>query len=242
MHTNGHIIEVSGQQVLVVRKRIKNLHLGVYPPDGWIRVAVPEILDDEAVRLAVISKLAWIKSRQKSFQAQARQSARDVVTGESHYFLGRRYLLNVIHTDKKPSIFLKNQKIMCLCVPDGATTQRREQILTSWYREEMKKLIPDIIKKWELKTSINVTSYGIKRMKTKWGSCNISDKRIWLNLELIKKHVNCIEYVVVHELVHLLERMHNDRFVFHMDRFMPQWRTFKNDLNCSHLSHEKWEH
>ena len=242
MNTNKSTITVNELPVKVVRKKIKNLHLAVYPPNGWVRIAVPEIIDDEAVRLAVMSKFGWIKRQIKSFEDQPRQSARELITGESHYYLGRRYLLDIVHTEKRPFIEILNKKTLVLNINENTGLEEREKLLTDWYRKEMKRILPGIIRKWEIKSDLQVNSYGIKRMKTKWGSCNPRHKRIWLNLELIKKPINCLEYIVVHEIVHFLERTHNDNFVAHMDRIMPQWRTFRDDLNRSPLAHENWEY
>ena len=228
--------------VKVIRKKIKNLHLAVCPPNGWVRVAVPEMIDDEAVRLAVISKFGWIKRQIQSFQDQPRQSAREFITGESHYYLGRRYLLDTAHTEKRPFIEIRTKKTLVLNINKDTELEDREKLLTDWYRKEMKRILPGIVRKWEIKSGLQVDSFGIKRMKTKWGSCNPSYKRIWLNLELIKKPVNCLEYIVVHEMVHFLERTHNDKFISHMDRIMPQWRTFRDNLNRSPLAHENWEY
>ena len=228
--------------VKVIRKKIKNLHLAVYPPNGWVRVAVPEMIDDEAVRLAIISKFGWIKRQIQSFQDQPRQSAREFITGESHYYLGRRYLLDTVHTEKRPFIEIRTKKTLVLNINKDTELEDREKLLTDWYRKEMKRILPGIVRKWEIKSGLQVNSFGIKRMKTKWGSCNPSYKRIWLNLELIKKPVNCLEYIVVHEMVHFLERTHNDKFISHMDRVMPQWRTFRDNLNRSPLAHENWEY
>lgn len=233
-------ITVNELPVKVVRKKIKNLHLAVYPPNGWVRIAVPEIIDDEAVRLAVLSKLGWIKRQIKSFEEQPRQSARELTHRESHYYLGCRYLLDIFHTEKRPFIEIRNKKTLVLNINEDTGLEERAKLLNDWYRKEMKKILPDIIRKWEIKSGLKVESFGIKRMKTKWGSCNPAHKRIWLNLELIKKPINCLEYIVVHEMVHFLERTHNDNFFAHMDRIMPQWRTFKNDLNRSPLAHENW--
>ena len=242
MNTNESIITVNDLPVKVIRKKIKNLHLAVYPPDGWVRIAVPDIIDDEAVRLAVMSKLGWIKRQQKSFEDQPRQSARELITGESHYYLGKRYLLDVCRSDDRPSVELKNKKTLVLNINEQNGLEQRERLLVNWYRREMKRLLPRIIQKWEIKSGLKVGAYGIKRMKTKWGSCNPNQKRIWLNLELIKKPINCLEYIVVHEMVHFLERTHNDKFTGHMDQIMPQWRTLRDDLNRSPLAHENWEY
>ena len=242
MNIDESTIIVNEIPVTVVRKKIKNLHLAVYPPDGWVRIAVPEIIDDEAVRLAVISKFSWIKRQIKSFQDQSRQSVRELVTRESHYYLGRRYLLDITPTKKRPFVEIRNKKTLVLNINEDAGREEREKLLTDWYRKEMKKILPDIIRKWEIKSGLQVGSFGIKRMKTKWGSCNPAHKRIWLNLELIKKPTNCLEYIVVHEMVHFLERTHNDNFVDHMDRIMPQWRTFRDELNSLPLAHENWQY
>ena len=198
--------------------------------------------DDEAVRLAVISKFGWIKRQIKSFEDQPRQSARDLITGESHYYLGRRYLLDIAETEKRPFIEIRNKKTLVLNINRDTELEDREKLLTDWYRKEMKRILPGIVRKWEIKSGLQVSSFGIKRMKTKWGSCNPCHKRIWLNLELIKKPINCLDYIVVHEMVHFLERTHNDNFIAHMDRIMPQWRTFRDDLNRSPLAHENWEY
>ncbi len=241
MNINESTIIVNELPVKIIRKKIKNLHLAVYPPNGWIRVAVPEIIDDEAVRLAVISKFAWIKRKIKSFEDQPRQSARELIAGESHYYLGRRYLLDIACCEKRPFVAIENKKTLVLHINEKTELKQRKKLLIDWYRKEMKRILPCIIRKWEMKSGLQVNAYGVKRMKTKWGSCNPAHKRIWLNLELIKKPINCLEYVVVHEMVHFLERTHNDPFKAHMDRIMPPWKTFRDDLNRSFLAHENWK-
>ena len=241
MNINEKIITVNGLSVKVVRKKIKNLHLAVYPPDGCIRIAVPEIIDDEAVRLAIISRYEWIKRQTKSFQDQARESKREFTTGESHFYLGRRYLLDIFYTSKSPYVELRNKKIMVLNINRKHGVETRKKLLSDWYRKEMKKILPPIIRKWEIKSGLKVYSYGIKRMKTKWGSCNPAHKRIWINLELIKKPISCIEYIVVHEMVHLLEPTHNENFISHMNRILPGWKNLRDELNRSPLAYENWE-
>jgi predicted metal-dependent hydrolase len=234
-----HHIRVSGFEVEVIRKDIKNLHVGVYPPEGRVRVAAPLLIDDDAVRLAVISKLAWIKRQRAHFQGQSRQSEREYVPRESHYFLGRRYLLSVKH-DGPARVEIRRSNRLDLFVPYGADTAQRERVLLAWYRKELKARIPGLIEKWETVLGVEVADWGVKRMKTKWGSCSIEARRIWLNLELAKKPVQCLEYVVVHEMTHLLERHHNNRFTELMDAFMPQWRLQRDELNRTPLSHEAW--
>ena len=215
-----HQITVSDITVDVVRKDIKNLHLAVYPPEGRVRVAAPLLIDDEAVRLAVISKLAWIKRQQAHFQSQDRQSAREYINRESHYYWGDRYLLNVIYHDAPPEVVVRNAHTLDLFVREGSDTAQRERVLQEWYRQQLKAAIPPLIAKWEPRLDVHVAEWYVKRMKTKWGTCTAEARRIWLNLELVKKPPQCLEYIVVHEMVHLLERHHNDRFVAYMDKFL----------------------
>lgn len=242
MNTERSRITVGGLPVEIVRKGIKNLHLGVYPPNGRVRVAAPTRIRDEAIRLAVISRLAWIKRQRERFHTQARQSAREYVSRESHYFLGRRYLLRVIEGDGPSRVLRRGHTILELQIPKRASRSSRGQILLAWYRGNLKALIPPLIKKWEDKMGVSVASWGVRRMKTKWGSCNADARRIWLNLELAKKPVRCLEYILVHELVHLVERNHNERFTSLMDRYMPNWRIRRDELNHTPLAHETWSY
>lgn len=242
MNTEKHQITVSGIDVDVVRKNIKNLHLGVYPPIGRVRVATPLHINDEAVRLFIISRLTWIKRQQAKFEEQERQSARELVTGESHYYQGQRYLLDVVYHEGAPAVNIRNNSIMELRVRPGSGTAERERILLSWYRLRLKEQIPALIAKWEPIIGVTVAAWGVKQMKTKWGTCNIEARRIWLNLELIKKPSHCLEYVIVHEMVHLLERHHNERFTAYMNRFMPLWQHYREELNQAPLGHETWEY
>ena len=242
MSTEKHQIIVNDLVVDVVRKNIKNLHLGVYPPAGRVRVAAPLRVNDEAVRLFTISRLAWIKRQQAKFEAQERQSAREFVSGESHYYQGHRYLLNVMYHQGSPAVSIRNNKTMDLFVRIGSDTSVRERILTTWYRQLLKEEIAPLIAKWEGIIGVKVAEWGVKQMKTKWGTCTIEARRIWLNLELIKKPVHCLEYIIVHEMIHLLERRHNDRFTAYMNRFMPLWQYYREELNREPLGHETWEY
>jgi predicted metal-dependent hydrolase len=237
-----HRIDVNGLTVDVVRKNIKNLHLGVYPPNGRVRVAVPTRVNDEAVRLAVISKLGWIKRQQIKFEQQERESLREYVSGESHYVQGKRYLLNVIEQDGTPRVEIRNKKWLDLYVRPNSTRAQRERVISAWYRERLRESIPQLIAKWEQKIGVHAEEWGIKKMKTKWGTCNIKERRIWLNLELAKKSEHCLEYVIVHELVHLLERLHNERFLALMNKFMSNWTQYRDDLNRMPLSHAEWDY
>lgn len=240
--TNSKFIIVGGVRVEVVRKDIKNLHLGVYPPYGRVRVAAPLVLDDEAIRLAVIEKLAWIKRYKAKFENQPRQSKREMVNGESHYFLGQRYRLRVHEHAGPPKITLRGIATMDLFVRPGASQAQREDILLKWYRQQLKALLPPLLEKWQAVIGVQASSWGIKKMRTKWGSCSSKARRIWLNLELAKRPTQCLEYVLVHELIHLHERHHNERFITLMDQFMPQWRQFRDMLNEIPLGHEEWNH
>ncbi len=242
MSTDTRRIIVSGLPVYVVRKAIKNLHLGVYPPHGRVRVAAPLRVSDDAVRLAVISKLGWIRRQRARFEAQPRQSAREMVRGESHYFLGTRYRLSVVHWDGASRVVLRNRSAMQLHVRPGASAALRERVLQRWYRQQLKELIPPMIEKWEAIIGAKVGAWGVKKMKTKWGSCNSEARRIWLNLELAKKPPQCLEYIVVHEMVHLVQRHHNDRFTALMEELLPNWRLHRDELNHAPLGHETWSY
>ena len=236
-------ITVSGLRVSIVRKAIKNLHLGVYPPHGRVRVAAPLAVSDDAVRLAVIGKLGWIKRQQSKFKAQPRQSEREMVSGESHYFLGRRYRLRVVQKGKgTATVVLRNRSRIELQVPAESSTEQRERMLQRWYRQQLRVLIPPLLDKWASVLGVEVDDWRIKKMKTKWGACTAKAHRIWLNLELAKKPVQCIEYIIVHELAHLIERHHNDRFISIMDKHLPQWRSHQQELNAAPLAHESWSY
>ena len=229
-------------EVLVVRKAIKNLHLAVYPPDGQVRVAVPLHIDDEQVRLAVISRLGWIRKQRADFATQPRQSTREMVSGESHYLFGTRYRLEVIWRRGRHEVIIENRTTLRLLVNPGTTRAKRTLVLNEWYRGILKEAIPDLLAHWQPIIGVEVSGWGIQKMKTKWGSCNIEPRRILLNLELAKKPVECLEYIVVHELVHLHERHHNERFRTLMNKYMPQWRLYRDILKSEPLGHNDWRY
>ena len=231
---------VSGIDVEVVRKQIKNLHLGVYPPNGRVRVAVPISVSDAAIRRAVIAKLGWIKRQRRKFESQERQSPREMSSGESHYFLGKRYRLRLIESQGVLGVVARNRGFLDLFVRPETTTTGRSRILQRWYRNQLHRVVPGLVTKWERKLGVQVADFRIKKMKTRWGTCNIPVRRIWLNLELVKKPMQCIEYIVVHEMAHLLERHHNDRFVEIMDQHLPDWRLRRKELNSAPLAHDEW--
>jgi predicted metal-dependent hydrolase len=229
-------------RVAVVRKPIKNLHLGVYPPSGKVRVAAPLALSTNAVRVAIVQKLGWIKRQQKAFDEQARQSQRALVDGESHYFLGRRYRLAIVITDGARQVKIRNRNRMELHVRHDDAAECRAEVLDQWYRERLREMVPALIEKWQPTLRVKVAAWRIKKMKTKWGSCNAHARRIWLNLELIKKPVECVEYLVVHEMAHLLVRRHGDQFQALMDRHFPRWRMVRKILNAAPLAHVTWQY
>ncbi len=235
-------IDIGGISVEVVRKNIKNFYIGVHPPNGRVRVSVPLRLDDNAVRMAVISRLGWIRRQQAAFEGQDRQSQREFVTGESHYFAGRRYRLEVVEQDCPPKVWLPNNTKVALRVRPGSDRDAREAVMQRWYRQYLRSQLPSLLEKWEVKLGVSVNEVRIRKMKTLWGSCNVEAKRIWLNLELAKKSESCLVYVLVHEMVHLLERSHNERFRELMDSFLPQWRTYRDELNRAPLPHEDWRY
>lgn len=240
MTTEHFNIKVSDLDVEVIKKSIKNLHIGVYPPDGRVRVAAPLQMKNESIRLAIISRLKWIKKHQTAFIKQPREPKRRMERGESHFFQGIRYRLEVIERDAPPELFIKNKARLTLHVRPGTNAEKKKEVLDNWYRQHLKELLPDLIAKWEKIMDVSVNDWGVKKMKVKWGSCNIAAKRIWINLEMAKKPTDCLEYIVVHEMVHLLERRHNDRFVALMDQFLPNWRVRRDKLNNLPLAYGDW--
>ncbi|AGI68223.1 putative DUF45 family protein [Octadecabacter antarcticus 307] len=240
MNIEGHQITVGGIDVDVVRKPIKNLHLGVYPPNGRVRVAAPVGVSDEAVRLAVVTRMGWIKRQQSKFGTQPRQTERSYVSGESHFFFGQRYRLNVVSGAPAGRVHIRSGQTLDLYVRSGSEQATRERIFQDWYRGELRNRAAPLMATWAKAFDIDPPWWGIKRMKTKWGTCNIEAKRVWLNLELVKKPPLCLEYVIVHELVHFFERNHSDRFVALLNQKLPQWRLIRDELNAAPLSHEEW--
>lgn len=221
------------------RKGIKNLHINVLPPDGRVRVSAPASLSDTAIRVAVVRRLAWIRQQQAAFAVQLRQSERKMCSGETHYLWGRGYRLDVIPTEGTHSVKLQGGWIR-MQVPAHLDAARREELLLNWYRQLLRQRLPDLIAKWQEALKVIPSFVGIKRMKTKWGSCNTETARIWLNLELVKKPPECLEFIVVHELVHLHERKHNERFMSLMELHLPNWREHREKLNKMPLAYNNW--
>ena len=233
-------LEVGGLTVDVVRKDIKNVHLSVYPPDGQVRLAVPLHIDDDAARLAVIDRLGWIRRQQKDLDEQPRQSKREMVTGESHYVWGTRCLLNLVRHTGPNRVHKSGPKRLDLYCRPSADAERRREILNTWYRDQVKARMPNLVDEWTAAMDVDLSDWGVKQMKTKWGSCSTDARRIWVNTELAKKPIQCLEYIVVHELAHLIERHHNDRFRAVLDRHLSNWRHMRDQLNAAPLAHEDW--
>jgi len=239
MSTASAYLNIRGIDIDVIYKNIKNLHIAVYPPMGRVRVAAPERLDDEQVRLAVIQRLPWIKKQQAQLRTAERQSEREMVTGESHYVWGIRHRLKVVERSGRAHFEVDGERLL-LYVPPGTDTAKRRELLEHWYRQQLRTTLPDLIRNWEEKLGLSVPRWSIRRMKTKWGSCNRKTGHIWFNVELAKKHPDCLEYLVVHEMTHYLERKHGERFTKLMDTHMPDWRTRRDQLNTSPLASEDW--
>lgn len=235
-------ITVSDFNVDVVRKNIKNIHLGVYPPNGRVRISVPLFVKEDTIRLFVATKLSWIRRQQKKFKEQPRQTIREYKEKESHYLQGKRYLLKVIEANAAPKVILQSANTITIQVRPDSSIEKRKAVMDKWYRDILKESIPLLIDKWERILKVKVNEFGIKQMKTRWGTCNTKAKRIWLNLELAKKPMHCLEYIVVHEMIHLIERKHNDRFKELMNQHMPKWKQYKNELNKLPVSHSEWEY
>jgi predicted metal-dependent hydrolase len=223
----------------VVLKDIKNVHLSVHPPTGRVTISAPLRMSLDTIRVFAISKLGWIKQQQRRFQEQERETPREYIDRESHYVWGRRYLLKLVEGSATPSILLKHNK-MILQVSPGTNDAAKQIIVARWYRNQIKAAVPELIAKWAPLVGVKVERVFVQKMKTKWGSCNPDARSIRLNTDLAKKPRECLEYIVVHEMVHLIERHHNDRFRKYMDQLLPQWHRYQCELNSAPLAHEKW--
>jgi predicted metal-dependent hydrolase len=228
-------IELGDIAVNVVQKNIKNVHLSVYPPSGQVRISAPLRMNLESIRLFAISKLGWIKKQQKKIRSQERETPREYIDRESHYLWGKRYLLNIIEKDAPPHLEIQHSQIL-LQVPPGANLPQKQTLVDDFYRQQLNVVTPPLIAQWEQVMGVQVTNYAIRKMKTRWGSCSPHSQKIRLNLELAKKPIDCLEYVLVHEMAHLLEPSHNQRFIAVLDRFMPKWRFYQAELNRLPLS------
>lgn len=232
-------IQLGDIAVDVVQKDIKNIHLSVYPPTGKVRISAPLRMDIDTIRVFAITKLGWIKSQQKKLLEQERETPREYLDRESHYLWGKRYLLHVVEKDAVPEVELKHNKMLFQIRP-GTSDGKKQEILEAWYREQLKEAIPLLIAKWEPLMGVTVERFFVQKMKTKWGSCNPGSNSLRLNTDLAKKPPECLEYIVVHEMTHLLEPTHNSRFLSLMDQFIPKWRFYKDELNRLPVRHENW--
>jgi hypothetical protein len=237
----GSQIKLGDIPVDVVLKAIKNVHLSVHPPTGRVRIAAPKRMSIDTIRVFAISKLDWIKQQQTKLREQERETPREYVDRESHYVWGKRYLLTVSESDEPPSVELKHSR-MVLRMRPGTDERRRQALMEAWYREQIKQAVPLLLARWQPLMGVRVERFFVQRMKTKWGSCNHKARTIRLNTELAKKPAECLEYIVVHELVHLLEPTHNARFVALMDRFMPKWQFHRQVLNRLPVRREQWSY
>jgi predicted metal-dependent hydrolase len=234
-------LKLGNIEIEVEQKDIKNIHLSVYPPDGRVRIAAPEKMDLDTIRVFAISKLQWIKTQQETLLRQEREPEREYLERESHYFFGKRYLLKIKEVNAPPKVEIDHKYIHLYIRPETGIAKRAD-IINEWYRTRLKQIVPDLISKWEEVIGVTSNEFAIKKMRTKWGTCNPEAKRIWLNLELAKKPKECLEYIIVHELVHLLEPTHNQRFLKLMDHFMPKWKHHRDELNRLPYSHTDWNY
>jgi predicted metal-dependent hydrolase len=236
MHTS---IELGDITLSVRRRDIKHVHLSVYPPNGKVTVAAPMHMSLDKIRLFAIAKLAWIKAQQKTLREQERETKRELIDRESHYVWGERCLLAVTEANAPPSVELRHAKLL-LRVRPGTDDAMREAIVAQWYRQQVKDAAQRLIAIWQPRLGVSVRTLYVQHMRTKWGSCTPAARNIRLNTELAKKPPECLEYIVLHEMVHLLERTHGPRFVALMDQLMPQWRRTRKLLNRLPARHEQW--
>jgi len=240
MGTNRRIINIQDIAVEVIRKKIKNLHLAVYPPDGRVRVSAPLWVRDKDVQKMVVSRLGWIRRKQAALTGRKRQYPCKMVSGENHDVWGHHCCLSIVEENKAPRVRFIDNTTLEMRVRPETSREKREAILSQWYRTLLRERVPGLIAKWEPVIGVSVAEWRIKKMKTRWGTCNISARRIWLNLELAKRPPACLEYIVVHEMTHLIERLHNKHFRALMDQFFPQWQLYRTQLNQTPL--EDWRY
>lgn len=229
-------LQIGNMGIAVIKKNIKNMYIRVLPPEGKVQITAPYSAKSDAIRMFAVSRISWIKKQQANFAAQPRQTRRQYVSGESYYVWGRRYRLNVLYSHVRNEVSISGGYLN-LQVRTESTPEQRERVLNEWYREQLKSKLPEAIENCERIVGVKAAEWKIKNMRTKWGTCNIGRKRIWLNLQLAKKTPECLTYVITHELVHLLERHHNERFQQFMDTFAPDWRVVRETLNQQMLDY-----
>ncbi len=232
-------IQLGDIAIAVTRKDVKHVHLSVHPPSGRVTLVAPKATRLEVARAYAASRLGWIRDQQAKLQSQARETPRQFVERESHYLWGRRYLLSVVEQDEKPSVRLSHKRIT-LTVRPGSTLAKREAVMQEWYRSLLHEVVPGLVRKWEPRLGVKVTSYFLQRMKTKWGGCNHRAQNIRLNTELVKKPKDLLEYVVAHEMLHLIEPTHSEKFLSLLSKHYPTWREARAELNELPLAAEVW--
>jgi hypothetical protein len=233
--------QIGDLAVEVVHKNIKNVHLSVHPPVGRVTIAAPIAMKMDTLRVYIIAKLGWIRSQQQKMLLQDREPPREFLNRESHYLWGQRYLMQVCEADAPPSIAIRNNHLV-MNVRQNMGVDKKQELLDGWYRDQLKQVIPAILAHWEPQIGVTTNRFFVQRMKTQWGSCNPSAKNIRINTELAKKPRECLEYIVVHELMHLLEPSHNERFVKLMDQHMPKWHSHRQLLNSLPLRYQQWSY
>lgn len=235
----GAAVQLGELRIEVVRKNIKHVHLSVHPPTGRVRIAAPRHLSDDAIRSFAIGKLGWIRRQRKKLQEQERETPREYLDRETHYVWGRRCLLRIAEREAPPFVEWRHHRLT-LSVRPGAGTARRAEVLEAWYRDQLREAAAPLAAQWQQRLGVRVDRFFVQRMRTRWGSCNPAAGTIRLNTDLAKKPRECLEYILVHELSHLLEPTHNTRFVALMDRFLPGWVHRRELLNRLPVRHEDW--
>lgn len=234
-------LQLAEIEVDVVRKDIQNIHLSVYPPQGAVRISAPRHVELESIRLFAIRKLGWIRRQQEKIRGQERETSREYLDRESHYLWGKRYLMRIEDVDAVPAVRRTQRELILSCRP-GSTLEKKQEILEAWYREQLHARLPELIKVWQPRLGVTVDRIFIQRMKTKWGSCSPGSGSIRINTELAKKPPVCLEYIVVHEMIHLLEPTHNHKFRQLMQLHYPNWQQARNLLNRLPVRHEDWKY
>lgn len=232
-------MDLGGIQIDVIRKDIKNVHLSVLPPDGRVRLSAPRRMKDETLRAYTLTRLPWIRQQQRKLVSQPRETPREYLPRESHYVWGERCLLRIVEADAAPSVARKHKKLI-LQVRPGSNRDRRAELLAAWYRTQIRERVDTLLPEWERRLRVRMNTLFVQHMRTKWGSCNPTKGNVRLNTELAKKPPECLEYILVHELIHMIEPTHNKRFVRLMSKHMPDWRSRRDLLNALPVAHEDW--
>jgi predicted metal-dependent hydrolase len=234
-------IRLGDVAIRVALKDIKNVHLSVHPPSGRVTISAPQRLSLDTVRAFAITRLGWIREQQRKFREQERETKRDYVERESHYLWGRRYLLKVVEKDEPPAIRLTGNRLV-LQVRPATPKARRRELFEEWYRSQLREALADLVAKWQERVGVSLAGIHVQRMRTKWGSCNPPRRTIRLNTDLARKPRQCLEFILVHELIHFQTRRHDDKFIALMNAHLPNWRHLRHQLNSMPLAHEDWDY